>query len=218
MYFSRVLMLQPYVASIYIPSLVDAQSSSENRFFFFFLEILLKRGKPEISHQVFRAFAHCLWGRLHGCDGMSHTHLDLGIFCCSSLQSLPSSVRLGEDHCQVSLEMFDWVHVRALAQQIKGIQSCPQDTPGLSWPCVFLGSSLLWTKVSLCLCTTLREILVLQKKKAGEERLLIVVRLEVCSLELSQSYHKHLGHFRSQNSPPSIPGCFKMSIWYVNFL
>lgn len=169
MYFSRVLMLQPYVASIYIPSSVGAQSSSEKREFFFLFRNFIEKRKTlsEISHQVFRAFAHCLWGRLRGCDAMSHAHLDLGIFCCSSLQILPSSVRLAEDHCQVSLEMFDWVHVRALAQQIKGIQSCPQDTPELSWPCVFLGSSLLWTRFSLCLCTTLREILVLQKKKKG---------------------------------------------------
>jgi hypothetical protein len=35
----------------------------------------------------------------------------------------------------ISPEMFDWVHVRALAGPLKDIETCPEATPVLSWLC-----------------------------------------------------------------------------------
>ena len=64
---------------------------------------------------------------LLGHDATSFAHLDLGIFCCSSLQILSSSVRLDGvcqwTHFLRSPEMLNWVEVRALAGPIKDIHT-----------------------------------------------------------------------------------------------
>ena len=74
-----------------------------------------------------------------GYNATSFAHLDLGIFCHSSLQILSSSVGSDGDRrwtsiFKVSPEISDWVEVRALARPLNDIHKGVPNAP--SWLCV----------------------------------------------------------------------------------